>query len=163
MKKSARIVVALMSLLVFMLCLAGVAAAEEVCDSPVTVESGPNLQNGIDINLQETSGVSSSLIKQWNCTIINNSNGNVAISGETMTYNAVNNLTAQVYLQRWNGSNWVDVTSRTYSNNGSSYVSGSDQLSVTRGYSYRCRAVHTAQTGGNSETKTSVSSLLFIQ
>lgn len=61
MKKSARILVSLMSLLVFMVCLPGVGAAEDqVC---------PNLQNGIEINLQETSGASSSLIKQWNCTI----------------------------------------------------------------------------------------------
>ena len=61
MKKSARILVSLMSLLVFMVCLPSVGAAEDqVC---------PNLQNGIEINLQETSGASSSLIKQWNCTI----------------------------------------------------------------------------------------------
>ena len=71
MKKSARILVSLMSLLVFMVCLPGVGAAEDQVYPPTTVEETvcPDLKNGIEINLQETSGASSSLIKQWNCTI----------------------------------------------------------------------------------------------
>jgi hypothetical protein len=166
MKKSARIFVSLMSLLLFMICLPGVAAAEEQICPPATVEGTvcPDLQNGIVINLQESSEARSSLIKQWNCAIIDNSNGNVAISGETITYETVDYLDVQVYLQRWNGADWVDVTSRTYSNSSSSYVSGSDIISVSRGYSYRCRAIHTAQTAGSSNsTKTSVSSAIWVQ
>jgi len=163
MKKSVRIVVALMSLLVFMLCLSGVAAAEEATDSLVTVESGPNLQNGIDINLQEISSVSSSLIKQWNCTIADNSNGTVTICGETNSYGTVDYLDVEVFLQRWNGSNWVDVTSRVYSDRSYFYVRGSSSITVYGGYSYRCRAVHHVQNAGSNSTQTSVSNALFVQ
>lgn len=53
MKKRVRILVALMSVLVFMVCLPGVAAAEEQICPPATVEGTvyPELQNRIEINL----------------------------------------------------------------------------------------------------------------
>jgi len=164
MKKRARILVSLMSLLVFMVCLSGFADAEDQVYPPAAVEGVcPNPQNGIDINLQKTSGASSSLIKQWSCTIADNSNGTVTIYGETTSYGTVNYLDAEVFLQRWNGSSWVDVTSRTYSNNSYFYVRGSSIITVAKGYSYRCRAVHHAQNAGNNSTQTSVSSALFVQ
>lgn len=154
-----------MSFLVFMVCLASTAAAEEKIVPPATVDGTvcPNIQNGININLQETSATSSTLIKQWNCTIINNSKGNITISGETLTYGTVDYLDVKVYLQRWNGSWWVDVTSRTYSISSNLYVSGSSQFTVSKGYSYRCRAVHTARTAGSNSTKTSISNAITVQ
>lgn len=165
MRKRARILVSLMSLLVFMVCLPGVAAAEDQVYPPATVEETvcTDLQNGIEINLQETFGANSSLIKQWNCTIADNSNGTVTIYGETTSYGTVNYLDVEVFLQRWNGSSWVDVTSRTYSNNSYFYVRGSSSITVTRGYSYRCRAVHHVQNAGSTSTQTSVSNALFVQ
>lgn len=161
MKKRVRVLVSLMSLLIFMACLPGVVVAGEQMGTAATV--CPNLQKGVVINLEKTSGVSSSLIKQWNCAIIDNSNRVVAISGETITYGTVDYLDVKVYLQRWNGSKWVDVTSRTYSDNNTSYVSGSAQFNVTRGDSYRCRAVHTAKSGSTNQTTTSVSNAIAIK
>jgi len=103
------------------------------------------------------------LIKQWNCAIAENSNGRVSISGETITYGTVDYLDVTVYLQRWNGSDWVDVTSRIYKNSASSYVSGSDLITVSKGYSYRCKAVHTARTAGSGNyTKTSVCNAITV-
>lgn len=164
MKKSARILVSLMSLLVFMVCLPGIAGAEDQLYPPATVEGiCPSQQNGIDINLQEITGASSSLIKQWNCTIADNSNGTVTIYGETTSYGTVDYLDVEVFLQRWNGSSWVDVTSRSYSDNSYFYVRGSSSITVTRGYSYRCRAVHHVQNAGSNSTQASVSSALFVQ
>lgn len=166
MKKGTCVLVSLMSFLVFMTCLPGVAAAEEQIGSSATIEGMicPDLQNGIEINLQESSAEMSSLIKQWNCTIIDNSNGNVAIAGETITYGTVDYLDVQVYLQRWNGSDWVDVTSRRYSNSASSYVTGSAKISVTRGYYYRCKGIHNARNVGSSNyTKNSVSGAILVQ
>lgn len=161
MKKRVRVLVSLMSLLIFMACLPGVVAANEQNNSAEI--ACPDLQNGIVVNLEEASGVSTSLIKQWNCAIIDNSNGVVAISGETITYGTVDYLDVKVYLQHWNGSGWVDVTSRIYSDNNTSYVSGSAQFNVTRGDSYRCRAVHTAKSGSATQTTTSVSSAIVIR
>lgn len=166
MKKRTLILVSLMSLLVFMICLPGVTVAEEQIGSPGTVEEMvcPDLQNGIEINLQESSAETSSLIKQWSCTIADNSNGTVAIYGETICYGTVDYLDVEVYLQRWNGSNWIDVTSRTYSNSSYFYVRGSSSsITVTRGYYYRCRDVHHAQKAGSNSTQTSVTNTLLIQ
>ena len=161
MKKRVRVLVSLMFLLIFMACLPGVSAASEQIGTATTACSDP--QSGIVVNLEKTSGVSTSLIKQWNCAIIDNSNGVVAISGETITYGNVDYLDVTVYLQRWSGSGWVNVTSRTYSDSYSSYVSGSNQFNVSRGYSYRCRAVHTANSGSASQTTTSVSNAIAIR
>jgi hypothetical protein len=161
MKKRVCILVSLMSLVVFMACLPGVSVASEQI-SPATTAC-PDPQKGVVVNLQEASGVSTSLIKQWNCAIIDNSNGVVVISGETITYGTVDYLDVKVYLQHWNGSDWVDVTSRTYSDNNTSYVSGSAQFNVTRGDSYRCRAVHTAKSGSSSQTTTSVTNAITIK
>jgi hypothetical protein len=165
MKTRVRILVFLMSSLVFMSCLPGVAAAEKQF-SPVSIVGEtiyPDLQNGIDINLQETSDASSSLLKQWTCTIADNSNGTVTIYGETITFGNVDYLDVEVFLQRWNGSSWVDVTSRTYSDSSYFYVRGSSSIAITRGYSYRCRAVHHAQKADNNSTQTSVSNALLVQ
>ena len=161
MKKRVRVLVSLMSLLIFMACLPGVSAAGEQISPAAT--ACPDPQKGVVVNLQEASGVSSSLIKQWNCAIIDNSNGVVAISGETITYGTVDYLDVTVYLQHWNGAGWVDVTSRMYSDNNTSYVSGSAQFNVTRGDSYRCRAVHTAKSGSSSQTTTSVTNAITIK
>ena len=166
MKKSARILVSLMSLLVFMSCLPCVAAADKQMDPPPMAEGTAylDMQNGIEINLHETAGTSSSLIKQWNCAIGENSNRKVSISGETITYEAVDYLDVEVFLQCWNGSDWVNVTSRIYKNRDSFYVSGSDFITVSKGYSYRCKAIHTARTAGsNDHIKTSVSNAIMIQ
>lgn len=161
MKKRVRIFVSLMSLLIFMTYLPGTAVAGEQMGTAAT--ACPDLQNGIVVNLEETSGVSTSLIKQWNCAIIDKSNGTVVISGETITYRTVDYLDVKVYLQRWNGSKWVDVTNRTYSDNKTSYVSGSDLFNVSKGNSYRCRAVHTAKSGSTNQTATSVSNAIAIK
>jgi len=47
------------------------------------------------------------------------------------------------YLQRWNGSNWVTVSSGYKTTNyNSDYAEGAQRLSVTRGYYYRTMAKH---------------------
>jgi hypothetical protein len=165
MKKKVRILVSMMSLVVFMACLPGFAVAEEQNCPSATVEGTvySDRQNGVEINLQDTIDVSSSLIKQWNCAIIDNSNGNVAICGETITYGTVDYLDVKVYLQRWDGSDWVDLNNRTYRDSSSSYVSGSDLFTVSRGYSYRCRAIHTARTAGSSNTNNSFSNAITVK
>lgn len=165
MKKRVGVLVSLMLLLVLTLCLPGISAAEQPLNPPQTVEGavGLDLKNGVDVNLQNNTA-ESSLIKEWDCTIIDNSNGNVGILGKTLTYSNVDYLDVQVFLQRWNGSNWVDVTSRTYSINTNSYVSGSAIISATRGATYRCRAVHTARKADSSnDTRTSVTSAIVLK
>lgn len=163
MKKRLCILVSLLAL-VFLLGLSGIAMAkEQPVPPPPAEEVMADPSGSITVVPQSTSNRATSLIKQWTCGIGDNSNGTVTISGETLTYSTVNSLDAQVYLQRWNGSNWVDQTSRTYTNSSFIYVSGSATISVTRGYYYRTRGVHHASNGGTTSTQTSVTSALLVQ
>lgn len=164
MRRGSRILISLMALLIFMVCLPGVAEPEDQVCPPATIGGtvGFDQLNGIEINLQETYGERASLIKQGNCSIAGNSNGTVTIYGETVSYHTVDYLDVEVFLQRWNGSNWVDITSRFYSDSSSIYVRGSSIITVTSGYSYRCRAVHHVRNAGSTSTQTSFSSPLFI-
>lgn len=163
MQKRFGILVALFSLS-FLFCLSGIAMAEENPISPPSQEivskqshSSIVVETRADILESEVS-----LIKQWSCGIEDQLDGTVTILGYTNTYNTVQYLDVKVYLQRWNGSNWVDLTSRTYSDSNNLYVSGSTYITVQPGYYYRTRSVHTAQNSGNYDTQTAVCNAIYV-
>ena len=66
MRRGSRILISLMVLLIFMVCLPGVAEPEDQVCPPATIGGtvGFDQLNGIEINLQETYGERASLIKQ---------------------------------------------------------------------------------------------------
>jgi hypothetical protein len=165
MKTRLRILGALLSLImVFVISLSTIAsAAESAISSPPTGTVSAQSES-IVVNVHPaTSTTGTSLIKTWTCGISDNHNSTVTIMGSTTAYNSINYLDATVYLQRWNGSQWVDVTSRTYSRTSSSTVSGSSYVSVTKGYYYRTRCIHTAINSSYKETQSSVSSSILVQ
>lgn len=165
MKKRAQILVALLSLMIFLVCLPGVGAAAQLTPSPPTegkVSIDPHSSIVVNIHT-DTSTQGISLIKQWTCGIADNANGTVTIMGDTTTYGTVEYLDATIYLQRWNGISWVDVTSRTYSANSYFYTRGSAIISVTRGNYYRTRGIHNAHNAGNYDSQSSVSNAILVQ
>ncbi|PKM76120.1 MAG: hypothetical protein CVU90_14030 [Firmicutes bacterium HGW-Firmicutes-15] len=165
MKKRTQILVALLSLMMFLVCLPGVGAAATLTPPPPTEgKVSSNLHSSIVVNIHtDTSTQGVSLIKQWVCGIADNSNGIVTITGETTTYGTVEYLDAKIYLQRWNGSSWVDVTSRTYSASSNFYTRGSSNISVTSGSYYRTRGIHNAHNAGNYDAQSSVSDAILVQ
>lgn len=112
------------------------------------------------INLGEVT-TAGGLLMNWGSSISNAGNGTVDIYGYTQTYFSVNTVKVTVYLQKWTGSQWVDITGITNSGSNTSYVSASQNIAVTSGYYYRVRAVHTA-IGSTSETANSTSSYIYI-
>lgn len=163
MKTRLRILGTLLSLImVFVISLSTIAtAAESAISSPPTGTVSAQSES-IVVNVHPST-TGTSLIKIWTCGISDNHNSTVTIIGSTTAYNSINYLDATVYLQRWNGSQWVDITSRTYSRTSSSTVSGSSFVSVTKGYYYRTRCVHTAINSSYNETQSSVSSSILVQ
>ncbi len=165
MKKRSQILVALLSFMLFLMSLPGIcAAATTVPPPPKEINLSSNPHASITVNTHSDTSIEGiSLISEWICGIVDNSDRTVTIMGETSTFGTVEYLDAQVYLQRWNGSSWVDVTSRTYSDSYTVNVSGSSYISVAGGYYYRTRSVHNAHNAGNYDAQSSVSDALWIQ
>lgn len=102
------------------------------------------------------------LIMKGASTISNLGNGNVQIYGYTQTYSVADSIKVTVYLQKWTGSQWVDVTGVANSAAYTDYVSIGKPIAVSAGYYYRTRAVHTATSGTTTDTTYSTSSYIYI-
>lgn len=87
----------------------------------------------------------------------------VFVAGSTTTQFAVDSLTIKIYLQRWTGSSWTNVTYKTYNASNDDYVSGSYSYAVPRGYYYRTQAYHSAKEGNIVESDYSYTSSIFIE
>jgi hypothetical protein len=92
---------------------------------------------------------------------INTVSGKITVYGETHTYNSVSKISVTTYLQYWNGSRWVDYLSWSSEKSNTSYVSIYREVIPPRGYYYRVRSVHTAESAGIKETMHSTSSYIF--
>lgn len=149
----------------FLTCLPGISAAATAAPPPPNqVKLSSNPHASIVVNSHSDNSLDRiSLISDWSCGVVDNLNRTVTIMGETTTFGTVEYLDAKVYLQRWNGSNWVDVTSRTYNSSYNFYVSGSSYISVTGGYYYRTRSVHSAHDAGNYDGQSAFSDAIWIQ
>lgn len=101
-------------------------------------------------------------LQDWGCAINSSGNGYITISGFTNAYQPVDYIAVTLYLQRWDGSNWVDLGSWSFSNYLASSVNGAKGLQVTKGYYYRTRAVHSATESGNTESAQSYSGYIYV-
>jgi len=148
-------------LVVITLAMPASASSEEKPDLPTegVISSDPMYGSSEDLNQAAATG---GLIMQGSCSISNVGNGNVEIYGYTQTYSAVNSIKVTVYLQKWTGSQWVDVTGITNSATNTDYVSAAKTIAVTPGYYYRARAVHNATSGTDSDTISSTTSYIYI-
>lgn len=150
--------------LCFLIGAVGAVSAEtDPAPPPQSYRAPDNARQSIDVHTHTARATAGAdLIKLWSCGIEDNGDGSVYIMGETKTWANVAYLDATIYLQRWNGSAWVDVTSRPYVKSNSSSVSGSSKISVTRGFYYRARGVHTAWDGESYSSQTSLTQALLI-
>lgn len=82
--------------------------------------------------------------------LIDNGDGTITISGYTSTYNAVSEIGLTLKLQYYANGNWYTLQTFSYSDKNTSYVSGGQHLSVSRGYTYRVAAEHTALSYSNT-------------
>jgi len=98
-------------------------------------------------------------LTSWSCFIINNGDGTVSLTGYSQANQFVDQIWVSLYLQRWDGSNWVTVSSgyKTTVYN-SDYAEGAQRLSVTRGYYYRTMAKHQVIHNGVNDPSSPASS-----
>jgi hypothetical protein len=88
----------------------------------------------------------------------------VRVWGQTLGTQRVDTIGVQVTLQRWTGSQWVDVNTganSTFSN--ASYAYSSREISVSTGYYYRVKTRHWIVYGDVREEGTVYSDSLLIK
>lgn len=123
--------------------------------------SDPLVGKSSDYNNLLLKALTGSLFVDWACQIQNNQDGTVTISGFTQAVTTSSNVQVTIYLQRWNGSSWVDINNVTKSLTNNSYVLTFKNVAVSKGYNYRARATHYIL-NGTSESKSSTSSYITI-
>ena len=121
----------------------------------VLLLSSSNLAFAFDFNPQ-----SSTLIKSA-VSEISSVSGKISIYGETQTFNTVTKITVTSYLQYWNGSVWVDYLSWTATRDNANLVGVYREVTPPKGYYYRVRSVHTAESGGIKETLHSTTNWIY--
>lgn len=97
------------------------------------------------------------LISQWGTALEVVQGRNLLFSGYTRTVMPVKYLNARVYLQKWTGYTWIDVTSWLYTKSNSDFVEGYGPYTANGSGYYRARAVHYADDGVRTEQVESTS------
>lgn len=101
-------------------------------------------------------------LRDWGCDINNTGNGSIVISGNTNANQNVGYIMVRLYLQRWDGSKWVDLGSWPFERYSASSVNGTKGLQVLRDYYYRTRASHALTQNGYSESAQSYSTSTYV-
>lgn len=84
------------------------------------------------------------------------------ISATTNCYVKCNSVTAEVNLQRLEGSTWQYVTAKSKTGKNTSVVTVSDTIKVKKGYYYRVVSFHSATKNGKTERGNAISESLYI-
>lgn len=103
------------------------------------------------------------LISRYGCSIKNLGGGKVTIAGYTETYSNVSSVSVTLYLQKWDGTKWVDLVSQSYAGSSTNSINGSKDVAITRGAYYRTRASHYAKNGTSSDSASSSSSYIYVE
>lgn len=97
-----------------------------------------------------------------NSVIIDNGDGTINISGYTSTSYAVDKIGLNLNLQYLYNGSWYNLTTYSYTQYSSSYISGGQHLGVSPGYYYRVVGEHTSLDGGISERGQSYTAAIYI-
>ena len=84
------------------------------------------------------------------------------ITATTTCYKTCASVTAEVNLQRLDGSTWKYVTERSNTEKNTDYVDVRATVSVKKGYYYRVVSFHSATKNGKTETGSATSESLYI-
>ncbi|MCP3773127.1 hypothetical protein NLX71_07315 [Paenibacillus sp. MZ04-78.2] len=103
-------------------------------------------------------------LENGNAYISYSGEGKASTWGETIATRRVNTVGLQLVLQRWTGSEWIDVYTgdKTEMSNSSRTNTTIDNLSVSSGYYYRVKSFHWITYGSTNEDGSRYSSVLLI-
>ncbi len=105
----------------------------------------------------------SGLLTDWGCSISNPSGTTLNVAGSSTANTTVDQMTLTLYLQKWDGAQWADVNSWSYSSSSTTFINKGTNTTGQAGNYYRTRTVHTATKGTQTETQESTSSYIYVQ
>lgn len=141
-------------------------ASEETKRPPKPTEgiesSDPNHGSSKDIETQIPRSTDS-LFYDFYCTI-DNEETFLYCEGATRAYDLADEIRLNLYLQKWDGSQWADIQNWDYTKyNVQSITEGENYYSYQHGFYYRVRAEHYIESGSESETQYTTSPYIYIQ
>lgn len=123
--------------------------------------SNPDYGSSLDTQATSSIGIIG-LLTDWKCSITNNGS-NLYLDGESTAFNIVEQLKLTLYLQKWDGSQWIDVNSWEFNKYNAKSIYQGTNSTYQHGYYYRTRAVHFAKDGSQTDTQYSTSSYIYAQ
>lgn len=150
--------------LVLILSLQSVTFASVRVERPTKPTEGveasdPKHGSSTDIPLTVTQ--SDSLFYNYYCSITNTGT-DLYLQGTTISNYLSDQVSLTLYLQKWDGSQWIDVKSWPFSKYNVKSVTDGSNTSYQNGNYYRTRAVHYIKYGSRSETQNSTSPYIYI-
>ncbi len=130
--------------------------------SPDPDQSSVEYIKGVNYFSGSSSVKSIDLISAWGCSIQKLNSENVHISGHTDSYNIADKIKLTLNLQRWNGSAWINVISRSYTEYNTKMVTGGFVYTVASYNTYRVYSTHTVEDNGQVEIKTATSKGIYL-
>lgn len=102
-------------------------------------------------------------LKVWSTSITQFNGTSIQVTGDTDAYENVDTIRVTLYLQYWNGSQWLDAGYiDTFENDDSDYVYGAKDVTVQSGYHYRTKGIHYVNKSGSVEQVNSYSGSIYI-
>lgn len=156
-------VVILALLLVFTIQQAAVAsAAAERPSKPTEGVEAFDPKHGISTETGSKFIDGSDLLHNYYCSI-DNTGTDLYLAGTTVANYISDQVSLTLYLQKWDGSQWVDIKSWSFSKYNLRSITEGANASYQEGNYYRVRAVHYVKFESQTETKNSTSSYIYIE
>lgn len=148
-RSSKRIAAALAVSVLLSLSLAGGAYAdssEDIAPGALTPPPPVELNLNSSINL-----LANTYLLNYSSSISKVSSTQVSVNGFTGAKLTVDSIGINYVLQRWTGSEWVDVGSSYDNGTNKISLSGTKNFNIQAGYYYRCKTVHWINKSGMYE------------
>lgn len=110
------------------------------------VQAGSNLTNDIMAEGSTNETVRGQYLMEGTTTIRNAGKGTVAAGGDTTAQKIVDKVQVAVIVEQYNNGSWSQVYTWRETAYNTAIASTSKVLTVPRGYYYRARGIHSANT-----------------
>lgn len=141
------------------LTLAGGAYADSATDiAPGALTPPPP----VEMSLNSANLAAYQYLTNYYSSISKSGSSQVSISGYTGAGQTVNSLGIQFVLQRWTGSEWIDISGTSDSGTNKSSHSATKTFNVTQGYYYRGKTTHWVNKSGTYEEGTYYTNSILV-
>ncbi|MDQ0340512.1 hypothetical protein J2S00_003327 [Caldalkalibacillus uzonensis] len=138
--------------------------AEEIPPEPTEGSQSPYQDWGSSNTSGDVAIQSTQYLKAWESSISRISGNYIRVSGFSEAYSKVDTIGVELFLQYWNGQQWIDIAKvGDYKRNNTTYVSGTELFTVSSGYYYRARGVHYIYKDGLRERMNSYTSYIYVR